>query len=244
MKILIIRHGDPDYEKDRLTPKGKVEALALAGWLSGMRIDAAYVSPLGRARETAAPTLEKIGMEATVCGWLREFDERQIWRPDDTTRRRIPWDWLPADWTADERFYREDQWYLNERMAEAGIGENYRYVIRQFDDLLAGHGYVREGRYYRVTQANEKVLALFCHYGLGCVLLSHTMGVSPMTLWHGICMAPSSVTTLVTEERREGIASLRATGIGDISHLAVAGQQPSAAARFCECWKNQEERHD
>ena len=30
MRILIVRHGDPDYEKDSLTPKGFREAELLA----------------------------------------------------------------------------------------------------------------------------------------------------------------------------------------------------------------------
>ena len=74
--------------------------------------------------------------------------------------------------------------------------------------------------------------------------MSHLMGVSPMVLWHGTCAAPTSVTTLITEERRPGIASFRAGGIGDVSHLYRAGQTPSFSARFCETWDNMDERHD
>ena len=33
MRIYIIRHGDPDYEHDTLTPRGEKEALALAPYL-------------------------------------------------------------------------------------------------------------------------------------------------------------------------------------------------------------------
>lgn len=65
-----------------------------------------------------------------------------------------------------------------------------------------------------------------------------------MVLWHGMCAAPSSVTTLVTEERRQGIASWRMSSFGDVSHLLCAGEQPSFAARFCECYANADERHD
>lgn len=65
-----------------------------------------------------------------------------------------------------------------------------------------------------------------------------------MPLWHGLCAAPSSVTTIYTEERRQGIASFRANAFGDISHLYAAGEEPSFAARFCETWDNENERHD
>ncbi len=59
MKILIIRHGDPDYEHDTLTEKGRREALALADRLDKLSVAAAYVSPLGRAKDTAAPALDR-----------------------------------------------------------------------------------------------------------------------------------------------------------------------------------------
>ena len=64
------------------------------------------------------------------------------------------------------------------------------------------------------------------------------MNCSPVVLWHGLVMAPSSVTVISTEERRPGIAAFRAAAVGDISHLAVAGQEPSFAARFCEVYGN------
>lgn len=53
MRLLFIRHGEPDYEKDSLTPKGFREAEYLAEYLAGEKIDYCYVSPLGRAKDTA-----------------------------------------------------------------------------------------------------------------------------------------------------------------------------------------------
>ena len=61
-----------------------------------------------------------------------------------------------------------------------------------------------------------------------------------MVLWHGLCMAPSSVTTVYTEERRPGTAAFRAAAIGDVSHLLAKGTEPSFAARFCEVYGNGE----
>ena len=55
MKIVMIRHGDPDYVNDSLTEKGRREALALARYLSDKHVTKFYCSPLGRARDTAAP---------------------------------------------------------------------------------------------------------------------------------------------------------------------------------------------
>lgn len=61
MKILIIRHGDPDYAIDSLTEKGRREAELLSERIAPLDVKAYYVSPLGRARDTAAYTLKRQG---------------------------------------------------------------------------------------------------------------------------------------------------------------------------------------
>ena len=124
------------------------------------------------------------------------------------------------------------------------VPEAYRWVAGELDKLIAKHGYVREGNYYRAVTPNEDTIVFFCHFGLESVLLSHLLHVSPMVLWHGTCAAPTSVTTVVTEERREGIASFRVTALGDTSHLYVAGREPSFSGRFCETYTNESQRHD
>ncbi len=120
----------------------------------------------------------------------------------------------------------------------------YDWVIGNFDRLLAEHGYVRNGGVYRVQRANRDTLVFFCHFGVECVLLSHLMNVSPMILWHHTCAAPTSVTTIYTEERRKGTAVFRVNGLADISHLYAAGEEPAFAARFCETYDCENERHD
>ena len=75
-------------------------------------------------------------------------------------------------------------------------------------------------------------------------MLSHLLGISPMILWHGFCAAPTSVTSLITEERREGVALFRMNAFGDTAHLYANQEEPAFAARFCEIYANQEQRHD
>ena len=242
MKLLIIRHGDPDYKNDSLTEKGWREAECLADMLCKQDITYFYMSPLGRAQDTASVTLQKMGRTAEVLPWLREFDYK-IDRPDVLHMKKVPWDWLPQDWTIDERFYLKDHWYENERMEAGNVGEAYREVTEQFDALMAKHGYRHEGGYWRAERSNHDTIALFCHFGLESVLLSHIFGVSPMPIWHHTCAAPTSVTTLVTEERRKGIALLRMLAYGETTHLYVKGEPPAFAARFCECFDD-DTRHD
>ena len=240
MRILLIRHADPDYAHDSLTEAGVLEADLLAERLCHEQVDAVYASPLGRAQATAAPTLAATGWPCETVTWLREF-QVPIMRPDMGEKgSTIPWDWLPADWCQDPLLQDPVRWRESAPMRDGRVGEAYDVVTDAFDDLLARHGYIRQGLLYRVMRPNTETIALFCHFGVACVLLSHLMHCSPMVLWHGLCMAPSSVTRVVSEERRPGVASFRALAIGDVAHLFASGVAPSFSARFCEVFGNGE----
>ncbi len=242
MKLLIIRHADPDYSIDSLTPTGWEEAKALVPRMEKLDVKAFYVSPLGRAQDTASLTLNALGRTAETLPWLREFGPR-IRKPGMEWDTCV-WDWLPADWSSDDRSFQKDAWLETEFAAPYGVKEDIDWVYEGLDNLIAKHGYVREGNLYRAHSPNEDTVVLFCHFGLECVLLSRLLNISPLVLWHGTAAAPASVTTLVTEERRPGVAYFRMTSFGDISHLYAAGREPSFSARFCETYTNHEQRHD
>lgn len=237
MKLLLIRHGDPDYAHDSLTEAGVREAELLAERIAPMDVTEYHVSTMGRARQTAEATLRRAGRTAEAHDWMREF-HAAIPVNHPGTKDGCVWDWLPEVWLEDERFLDRERWKENERFRAAGVGEAYDRVTQSFDALLARHGYERRGLYYRVREPNTRTLALFCHLGLSCVLLSHLLNCSPMVLWHGLAMPPSSVTTVYSEERRPGIAVFRAASIGDVSHLYLHGVEPSFSARFCEVYGN------
>ena len=78
MKLIFIRHGDPDYEKDSLTEKGWREAEILAKRVATWDIKQIYCSPLGRAKDTCSLSLKATGREAITCEWLQEFYYR-VW---------------------------------------------------------------------------------------------------------------------------------------------------------------------
>ena len=241
MRLLIIRHGDPDYSIDSLTEKGKREVQLLKERLSKLDVKAVYCSPLGRARDTAQPTLKALGKAAEICGWLEEFSG-YITDPD-TGERRIPWDLKPYFWTNEPRFFDKDKWIDVPLMQTGDVKEKYRAVCDGIDGLLKRHGYVRENNMYRAERENRDTVLLFCHFGVECVILSHILNISPVLLWHGFVALPSSVTTLITEEREQGRAYFRCNGFGDISHLYAGNEPASFQARFCENFSETEERH-
>lgn len=73
MRILIIRHAEPDYSKDSLTLKGFKEAEYLADRLEKMNIGRVFCSPLGRAKDTIRPYCKRTGKKAIILPWLQEF---------------------------------------------------------------------------------------------------------------------------------------------------------------------------
>ena len=242
MKLYIVRHGDPDYANDSLTERGRREAELLADKLEKLNFAAIYLSPLGRARETAEATLRRLGRTGETKDWLREFAPTRY--DPDLGHPTIMWDWLPQKWTAEKAFYDREAWMHVPVMEEAGVPAEAKWVQDGLDRVLAEHGYVHDGELFRAERPNRDSIVFFCHFGVECVILGHLLGISPMPLWHGTCALTTSVTTLVTEERRQGIASFRMCSFGDVSHLTAAGQEPSFSARFCETWDCAEERHD
>lgn len=237
MELIIVRHAEPDYEIDSLTQKGWKEAELLSKRLAKLDVKAFYSSPLGRAKDTAKPTLEKMNREAEVLEWLREF-QGQIKNYEHTNGGPRCWDLRPTDWTDVEAYYSKDDWRKDPLMQSDNVIEEYEWVTKGVDELLAKHGYVHEGNHFRVEKGSHDRIVLFCHYGVSCVILSHLLGISPVMFWQSFVMQPSSVTSLLTEEREKGYAVFRMRTYGDISHLYAGDEEPSFMARYCECFED------
>lgn len=236
MKILFIRHGDPDYEHDSLTAKGWKEAELLADRITKLDVRDFYCSPLGRARDTAGVTLKRLHREAVVLEWLQEFPG---WILDpDSGEKRIAWDLMPSYWTKRMKLYDKDSWYLDPVMQTGDVEEVYGRVTEGIDRLLEKYGYLRTGAYYRTDGGNTDTIVVFCHLGVQFAILSHLLGISAPVLWQGFFVAPTSVTTLVSEERRKGEVYFRCKALGDTSHLFKGDEPASNAGFFEEVWKN------
>lgn len=77
VELTLVRHGEParDGAHDPgLSAAGREHAERAARFLAGERYHALYVSPLNRARETAAPIAATLGLTPVVVDGLAEFD--------------------------------------------------------------------------------------------------------------------------------------------------------------------------
>ncbi|MGA1724396.1 MAG: histidine phosphatase family protein [Ilumatobacteraceae bacterium] len=80
MEIVLVRHGEPEWVRNGLaggdpplTERGRLQSELLADRLVDEHFDEILVSPLIRARQTAAPLLERLGRPEVIAPWLAEI---------------------------------------------------------------------------------------------------------------------------------------------------------------------------
>ena len=83
MELFLIRHALPIRVDEgttagpadpELAPLGHRQSAALAEWLAVEQLDAVWSSPMRRARQTAAPLADRLGLPIHVDDGLAEFD--------------------------------------------------------------------------------------------------------------------------------------------------------------------------
>jgi probable phosphoglycerate mutase len=214
--LYVVRHAEPDYRVDGLTDAGRREAEALAARIAALAPTHLYVSGLGRAAATAAYLERATGLVSARDDRLNELD----WHVDDATWGRLSaWD-VPG-----------------ETVRTSPPGAVTRFApgvdaVRAFSDaLLARHGYRRDGGRYAIAARNDDRVVIVGHGGFALTWLPHLLDLPVDRFWCGFWLPPSSVTTVVLEERSASWATPRCTGLGDVAHLVAAGLPTSASGR-------------
>ena len=234
MKIVIIRHAEPDYENDTLTSKGFREAKILCEYYEREKFDCIYSSPLPRAKYTAEALAGKRPIH--YKDWLIEF-----WHPvtiDGVVRHN--WDFLPSDIERHPELV-NDKFLDSEIAKPSHLRELYDDVIKNFDDCLALHGYKRKGSYYEVTKPNNDVVVFVCHLGMMSLLMSRLTGIPYTQIAQYFFVAPTGVTTFVSEEREKGIAQFRCREFGNLDHLRRKNEPYSKFGSFKETFDTEDE---
>lgn len=178
---------------------------------------------MGRARATAEPTEKTTGLKASVLDWTRELT---FWprRADDVA----PGEGGMALWDISGESVRANPSLTVTNQFDAGAAaasckEVNQDLVDGSDAFIARHGYVREGGRYRIVKANRDVVAVFCHGGFGLTWLAHLLSIPLAVVWSSFYLAPSSVTTVLFDERSKEYAAPRAIGVGDMGHLYAEG---------------------
>jgi probable phosphoglycerate mutase len=240
MRLIFIRHGEPDYVKDSLTEKGIREAKLLNERVKQWKnVTKYYVSPLGRARLTAKLALEGTGIEPEELPWIKEFSIKVNNPLNPGTLKNVPWDFYPETWRKDEKLYSKDNWYESPLYDGVEMYKEHENVIEPFKNLLRSYGVTKENGVYHIDHENDDTtLVFFCHLGASFIMLSELMGMSPAFMWHTFFVAPTSLTIINAEERAPGILNFRIQALSDTTHLAKGGEPISQSGYFHEIFQD------
>ena len=227
MKIIIIRHAEPDYLNNTLTEKGFREAKILGEYYKDAKFDVIYTSPLPRALYTAQALRGNRPLYEEK--WLEEF-----WHPIVIDgKERHNWDFLPRDIENHPELV-SHEFLTSDFCKPVHMKEMYDDVIKHFDELLERHGYKREGSYYRVAKPNKDTIVFVCHLGMMSLLMSRLSGIPYSQIAQYFFVAPTGVTTYVSEEREEGVAQFRCREFGNLDHLRRKNEPYSKFGSFRE----------
>ena len=225
MLLFYVRHGDPIYNPNMLTPLGKRQADAVAKRLSLYGIDRIYASPSKRAYETAVPTSELTKLPITEVDFANEshvWDEltvdlgegRRTWLFYHEGSRRL--------FTSPEVRALGDEWYKHPEFTK--YEEGIRHVYDNSDEFLRSLGYEHErytGR-YKVIRDNGERVALFAHQGFGLAFLSTVLDIPYPTFSTRFDMSHSNL-TVIQFENEGGYAVPRVLTLSNDSHLYREG---------------------
>jgi probable phosphoglycerate mutase len=182
MLLFYIRHGDPIYDPDSLTPLGRRQAEALAKRLARYGLDEIYASSSKRAIETAQPTSELVKKEIKVLDWCNEGHAWQEFAVPLPEGGEI-WGYQNAD--CREKFLLPEvtalgeKWHEHKAFEGANFGNGVRRIARETDALFETLGYRHDREYksFRAVAPNEKRIALFAHEGFGMAFLSSLLDI-------------------------------------------------------------------
>ena len=175
MRIILIRHGEPDYEKDCLTAVGHEQATIAAQRLLKEGIEEIYSSPLGRARQTAEYFSKASGIKnIQILDFMQEirfgregelYDKK--WNP-----------WLGVDALVKSgKDLQTPDWREYPVFKDTFSTIDADKIAVEADKWLLSLGYEREGLFYRCKRNddNEKTIAIFCHGGSSTAFMAHVL---------------------------------------------------------------------
>ena len=222
MLLFVIRHGDPIYNPDSLTPKGQRQAEAVGRRLALHGIDKIYASTNTRAQLTAQPTSELVGKKIEICDWMSENNAaRDFMFQDPENDNRWSWSFgiEATRYRTEETLALGDKWYEAEPFCRSKAKQGYERIMRESDAFMENLGYKREGLNYRIIRPNDDRVAVFCHQGFGTTWLSHLLGVPPILFWSTFDMNHTGVTIIEFKNNKDGFTAPICLAVSDTSHL-------------------------
>jgi probable phosphoglycerate mutase len=218
VELVLVRHAEPEWVRDGfnvddppLTPRGREQARLLADRLAMERFHEVFVSPMTRARQTAAPVFERLGQPEEVDDWLEEI-------------RNPLWHGTPAE-KADQAFREDRARPAHERWSGLPGGESVRDFVTRIRVgaalFLAERGIEPARTDLPVWKVGdpERCILLVAHAGTNAVVICHLLGLDPVPWeWERFVLGHASITRLEAFSTGEG-HTFGLTRLSEVEHL-------------------------
>jgi 2,3-bisphosphoglycerate-dependent phosphoglycerate mutase len=219
MDIVLIRHGEPEWVREGLnvvdpplTERGQMQARCVADQLRAEHFDEVIVSPLRRARQTAAPLLAAQARAESVELFLEEIREPN-WHGTPSELARTAY--------AEERSRpAEERWN-----GLTGGGEPPREFVERVrggaEVYWASRGISRAMHTLPMWNVDDpdRRIAVFAHAGTNGVLLCQLLGLDPVPWeWDRFVTQHASITRLSTMQMHDG-HTFALNRLSDVEHL-------------------------
>ena len=217
MKILFIRHGHPNYEKNCLTQLGHRHAAAAALRLKDEGIEEIYSSPFGRAVETAEHTAKVLGLDVKILDFMHEITWGEPGKEPFKTGH--PWTIAEEMVKNGDDLLRPD-WQENTPFKDNLLIAHCDWLNDELDKWLSTMGYTREGSCYRVGKNTDRTIAIFSHGGSSVCAIAHMMNLTVPFVSYVLQPDYTSVMELTLSDEEGTLTTPRFGLMHDAKHIA------------------------
>jgi 2,3-bisphosphoglycerate-dependent phosphoglycerate mutase len=218
MEIVLVRHAEPEWARNGLsvdnpplTDRGHEQARLLAERMAHEHFDAVLVSTMTRARQTAEPLLEVLGVEPQYESWLEELG-----MPD--------WTGTPSA-EVDELFKAAFARPIVDHWDGIAGGESFRAfherITKGLETILAPLGVTPtddRDPLWEIDDTDARVL-MVAHAGTNATVIGHMLGIQPLPWeWERFVMFHASFSVLRPLRIGHGY-SFSLFRLGDTEHM-------------------------
>ena len=180
MILYYVRHGDPTYNPDELTPLGHRQAEAVAKRVTLHGVDRIFASTSNRAVQTAQPTCDMLKKEMIP---LEFANEHYPWTALAVKNHEGHLVWIDSIPKYRELFSSREmselgqRWFEHPEIKDFDFGTKLQWIYDEIDAWLLSLGYEHKDGRFRIVEPNGERIALFAHAGFGGVFMSYLLDI-------------------------------------------------------------------
>ena len=227
MILYYVRHGDPIYNPNQLTPLGERQAEAVAKRLAVYGIDRIYSSPSNRARQTAEPLCQIVKQQPVLLDWADENAAyEQMSMAEENGGRKWVFRHKEGRAVLNQQAVRDmnRNWHTHPYFAETTLGVGIERIQKETDGFLESLGYHHdlEANCYYALRENKERIAFFAHEGVGAAILSCMLDIPYPIFSTRFDMTHTGVTVIQFKETH-GIVIPKVLTFSNDAHLYREG---------------------